>query len=612
MTRLLLSSIGVGLIILTASVGATVADTQTGEDIPLAENETKKLWSLDNDNYVNESAYREQTGENRSAIEAYLNATDWVWTRPPRTPTVWNRHNFAKFTDSFSPSASKSVHPENATLVEGERGWIEDAHATIYRAQPSTRAHINQSTTRHYIRPEGRLFGLIDYRLSLPSDDDNGADGEKVLWELSGHEIAETCVLQGQTVDPDASNPCKPSGARIGTGSGSHTANISYEVRGKRSSTTSLTLAAVIEYSVVKTVKTRHSKSVEECQTIIEDGEERYDCEEETKTWWETTEKIVTDRVVVSDTLEPVTVYDIKAAVQTAHTADGTTSFIIQSQHIWAGATIDGQTEISTPWRFYTARNPDWDSLVEESHDSSTEKESSLRPARVYAFPSSRGLSTNTARNTLHSASNLKRLAGQTRTSPNGTLAPSLDLPVAADSYNSSRSVAVEYQDGEGDVVVDGIVRGVNSPAMTIGGTTDIRETNLTLEVVASNSSHVIVKAVLQEASTGNRIDLRSRSGYIQIGDQKVNTNASGIVLVTIEKQTTIQAEFAPGDWWGDPPGYKSSRARAVTNSDFLTVDSQAELWVRMFVHSLPILVPFYFIDQLPGASAWPPWKPWK
>ncbi|WP_435180962.1 hypothetical protein [Halorussus sp. AFM4] len=610
MNRLLLSS--VGLLILTATVGATITDTQTGDETPLPANETKKLWSLDDDNYVNESAYRAQTGQNQTDIGAYLNVTDWVWSRPPVTAAIWNRNDFASFADSFSPSPTESVYPENAVLVEGDRGWIEDAHATIYRAQPTTRVHLNQSTTRHYIRPEGRLFGLVDYRLNLPAEDDNGADGKKVLWELSDHGITKTCVLQGRTVGPDASSTCGRSGARIGTGSGSHTANISYDVRGTGSFTTSLTFAAVIEYSVVKTVKTRHSGTYEECRTVHVDGESRFDCDQETRTWWETAEKVITDRVVVSDTLDPVTVYDLKAAVQTAKTAEGTTSFIIQTQQLWAGATIDNRAQISTQWRFYTARDPDWDSFIVESNSDPERKESSLRPARVFAFPSSRGMSTNTTGNTPHSASILKRLEGQNRTSPNGTLANSLDLPVAADTYNDSRSVAIEYQNESGEVEADGIVRGVTSGGMEIGGTAEIRQTNLTLDVVASNSSHVTVRAVLQEKNTSDSIDLRSRSGYLFIEGHKVNTNASGIVLVTLEKKTTIQAKFRPGEWWEAQPGYTESQARAVTNSDFLTVDTQAEFWVRVFVYSLPIIVPFYFLDQLPGVSAWPPWKPWK
>ena len=103
----------------------------------LTKNESATLWSRDSDTYTSQAEYRQQYGDNRSSIHYVANGTDITFKRPPATAATWTRNDFEDL-DAGGPDTS--VHPPHADLEDDV--FIEDAHATIFAVQPSTRGHL--------------------------------------------------------------------------------------------------------------------------------------------------------------------------------------------------------------------------------------------------------------------------------------------------------------------------------------------------------------------------------------------------------------------------------------------------------------------------------------
>jgi len=122
------------------------------EDNGLTENESATLWSRDADNYISQETHRQRYGENRSAIHQVANgrtSRSNARLRPRR------RGPGNDFEDLDAGGAETSVHPSHADLEDGI--FIEDAHATIFAVQPSTRGHLESGETPLYIAPNGTM-----------------------------------------------------------------------------------------------------------------------------------------------------------------------------------------------------------------------------------------------------------------------------------------------------------------------------------------------------------------------------------------------------------------------------------------------------------------------
>jgi len=116
----------------------------------LSENESATLWSRDADNYISQEEYRQRYGEDRTSVHQLANGTDITFKRPPATAATWTRNDFE---DLDAGGSDTSVHPPHASLEDGV--FIEDAHATVFAVQPSTRVTSNPGETPLYIAPNG-------------------------------------------------------------------------------------------------------------------------------------------------------------------------------------------------------------------------------------------------------------------------------------------------------------------------------------------------------------------------------------------------------------------------------------------------------------------------
>src|SRR6056297_2672480 len=152
MDRRELSIIMAALCVTSVVTGiVTAAPPRPGtEDNGLTENESATLWSCDSDDYISQEEYQERYGDERTSIHQLANGTDITFKRPPATAATWTRNDFE---DLEAGDSDTSVHPPHASLEDGV--FIEDAHATVFAVQPSTRGHLESGESPLYIAPNG-------------------------------------------------------------------------------------------------------------------------------------------------------------------------------------------------------------------------------------------------------------------------------------------------------------------------------------------------------------------------------------------------------------------------------------------------------------------------
>lgn len=521
----------------------------------LTETEAATLWSRDADTYISQDAYRQRYGEQRTAFQQIANGTDITFKRPPATAATWTRHDFQ---DLPVTDANTSIHPPHATLEDGV--VIADAHATIFAVQPSTRGHLDADTTPLYIAPNGTLRGFVDYRVRVPTGNDTGRTGSN--WSLATHEITEVRL--------------KRDGETVATTTGSHTPAIPYQLAADGSAT--LTLEADIRVRLATT--TRRGRRTQ--------GNVTYRTATRT----------------VSDTLD-VEIYDLSTTLYRATYPNGDAGVAIFQSRPWQGFTLtdDGTARVRGVWRFYTARNTSWETLVKSNRTGRTTVASDAIPVYVHAYPSRIGPRAEPVRRGLV----LIDTWGSERPSPAGTIGANVTVDVVTRPYTPTYGVAVRAETVDRDAVqVAGIVRGVNVTiaAPAAGFERQLRRSTLTVDVLHQNATQATLRLELRDRKTGTPIALaanprrrpigdRARTGYITIGNQRVETNASGVAIVTITQPGIYTARYQPGSWLGHDPAYVPDTA-TVRWHPLATLDGWVAFLVAVGWRLLPFVVMLY------------------
>ena len=547
--------------VLTTSLvtGLAAADPpQSGtETNGLTENESATLWSRDPDTYISQTSYRQRYGENRSAVQQIANGTDVTFTRPPATAATWTRNDFG---DLAAGDADTTIHPPHADLEDGV--FIEDAHATVFAVHPSTRGHLNASHTPLYIAPNGTLRGFVDYRVRVPNE--SATDNTTIEWSLTNNKI-ETVRLRHD-------------GETLGKTDGTHTPAIAYRLNADGNIT--LTLEAEIRVELEKTIRV------------------------DQPTGTNTTTVTRTETRTVSDSID-VEVYDLSVSYYSATYPNGDAGAAVFQSRPWQGYTL---TEAETArvrgvWRFYTARNPDWDTLIRSNRTTNTEIESDALPVYVHAYPSRIGPRAEPVRD----GPDIIDTWGTDRSSSAESLGENINVEVINQSYTTTYGVAVRATEVDRDALqVAGIVRGVNA---SVGGPTvrterSLRQPNLTVEQLNQTKSATTLRIelrdnrtdapiVLNESTREYPIIARPRDGYLSVGDQTVETNASGMALVTIDDPGIYTVRYHPGSWLGHNPAYVSDAA-TVRWHPLSTIEGWFALVFEVGWQLLPFFVMFY------------------
>jgi hypothetical protein len=510
----------------------------------LSENESATLWSRDADSYLGQAQYRQRYDENRTAMHQVANGTDITFTRPPATAATWTRNDFK---DLDAGGSATSVHPPSASLDDGV--FIKDAHATVFAAQPSTRGHLESGDTPLYIAPNGSMYGLVDYRVRVPNST------EATSWVLVESEI-ESVQLRSD-------------GELVAETNGTHTPTIEYQLGEIRS--TELTLEAEIN------VRLQH---------VTPDG-----------VTYENESRTVSDSIAVE-------VYDPVASPYYAEYPNGDAGIAIFQSRPWQGyiLTADGNATVRGVWRFYTARNADWDTLVRSSRAGSDTVESDAIPVYVHAYPSRIGPRAEPVRD----GPTIIDTWGTNRSSPANTIGKNVNIDIIDRPYTTTHGVAVRTGTVDREALrVTGIVRSVNVSIAEPDAESkrQLRGSDLSIEIVQRNQSRATLRIELRDNRTGDPIVLdgsrqrpiggAARSGYITVADRRVETNASGVAVVTLDEPGIYTARYQPGSWLGHDPAYVGDSATTRWHP-LGTVDGWFAFAFEVVWQLVPFLVMFY------------------
>jgi hypothetical protein len=517
----------------------------------LTENESATLWSRDTDDYINQTTYRERYGENRTAVQQVANGTDVTFTRPPATAATWTRNDFQ---DLDAGGSNTSVHPPHANLTDSV--FIENAHATVFAVQPSTRAHLAAGTTPLYIAPNGTLRGFVDYRVRLP---EGNATSE---WSLVDHSV-DTVRLQAD-------------GVPLAEQNGSHTPVLDYQTTRNGSATLSFT--AEIDVRVRQTTRIDHGNTTSVDVTYHADS------------------------VTVSDTLD-VAFYNLSATAHYASYPNGDAGVAVFQSRPWQGFTLPERgARVRGIWRFYTARNPDWDTLVTTNATGRSVVESPALPVGVHAYPSQIGPRVEPVRG----GPELLSTWGGDQATPAGTIGETVSVDVVNQSYQATYGLAARTDSIDRDTLhVTGIVRGVNETIEpTAGADRQLRRSTLSVNVVRQNQTAAVLRVELRDARTDSPIQLadrdrlhliggETRTGAITVNGQRVETNRSGVATVTVDDPGVYTARYQPGSWLSHNPAYVPATATARWHP-LTTIEGWFALLVEVGWQLLPFVVVFY------------------
>ena len=538
------------LIVATLSTATATAATPPRPgttESNLTESEEATLWS----NTPSDS-WPTPDGQ-QTTVHEIATQTDLTFTEPPDTAGRWNRYAHSRFQPG---DTDESIHPKSTEPYSGP--YIKDAHASIFSLTPSTWTYVAPDETRLYTAPEGRLRGAVDYRVDVPQS--KTENGWSHSWELKEHDIEEVRLL----IDSEA----------IETKDGTHHPEFSYALEGRKAE---ITLEARIEATLQETVRPPP-------------GSDR------------TTQRITHRRWVTVWNTYTVDVYELDPTAVSVVSPDGREGISIAQAQPWQGYTLDnaGDTEIRGTWRFFTARGPDWRRLVASNDEGTTPHESHALSVYVHAYPSAMAPRAKPE----HTDPTILRTWGTTHESPAPSLPEHVSAEVMLDSYNETYGMSIRADRIDpGEVTVNGIVHGTETGVrQMLAEPQRIREAELSASVTETTDTGATVLVELEDAETGEPIDLRSRhasvsgrdrSGYIELGEKQVRTNASGQATVQLTSPGAYSARYVPASWIDVYPAYDSN-TDPVRWHPLGTLRGWVELGIRFGVTLLPLAIAYY------------------
>jgi len=522
------------------------------------------LWSGDVDSADSE----ELPDGNHSELAELAMLTDIPFNAPPREVEQWNSGDHGEFPET---SHEVSIHPQNASLRDGR--FVKDAYVETFAVQPSTRAHLSAADQPLYVAPNGSVLATLDYRVRRPVDTET--DQRKSTWAIDSHRITETRLL----VD----------GNTEATRRGTNTPRLEYTSLDSAVGTNhTLTVEADI------TVTLEHNVTV--CVEEDDDG-----CAE-----WNTTITHPTETLSVNTTTA-VTVYDLRVSGFTGRYPDGDHGVVAYKSQPWAGYSLPGGG-VQGVWRFYSARDRDWDELVHRMSANTWRTSSPLQPLQVYAYPSEIGPTTDHGRVEI-----LDTYGDEIEPRP---LPDNVELDAVSSPYTGTFGLAT--RSGLDDPSASNVVgTAVTAYGLVRGTTTNvtadhfvevpINESDLTVTVTNVTDETVTATVRLTDAETGDPIATTDREGVVVLNGERVQTNASGMAVRTLSRSGDgLTARYEPGRWWRHSQGYVGDSDTAYVRGTVLQTLSSV---YRILVPVVTVLVAVYILDRLTGWGIWPPWR---
>ncbi|WP_175416506.1 hypothetical protein [Natrinema versiforme] len=545
---------------LAADSHSSTAVTAGGPDHGVNESRFYLLWSEDTDQEnLSSDDFAANASSSAEFTQRLSRSTDYLFDDPIEDVEQWNRGDFGEYT---AGDAATSVHPESADLEDGR--YIKDAHASIFAVQPSTVLQSGTESTT-YIAPEGEVLATADYRVEVPDDRESGPVREE--WSLEEAEL-DGVDLQaaGQQLDSNIS----------------HRSTLEYS---GLSGDPTLTVAVDISAQL------RHER-----RTCDEYNESADSCDGS----WETELTHPSDQLTVTDSRNTtVNQIDTATGTQTTfETDDEQTGAVVHPSTIWSVIEIDDGTRVRGNWRFYSAGDAGWQTMVSRTETGTTRANSTVRPAQLYAVPMQAEPDVSSgATETVEPPLEIEDAWGSEHAGP--SLAEAIDV-TPVDQYVNSSSVALQSESITADsfdtVTVHGIVRG-QSQTVSLADDGIVRETNLNLTVLEDDYSGVVVEATVTENATGEPVT----TGRVEVGNQSAPLNASGMARLHLEERPSLLVEgtYVAEDWWRTETMYATAEDRAKAPPKYPQFAQLVQLALVTLLWFLPVALAVYGFDYL-------------
>jgi len=522
------------------------------------------LWSGDTDQTGGSA---NTTGSFDHPVERLAASTDIPFNDPPDEVDYWNRQDRR---DLPPTDVNTSIYPSAANRTQGE--FIRDAYVSIFATQPSTWAYLSTDEPRQYVSPVGELLGSADYRLAVP-ENSNTTD-RRIRWGLESHRYNKSTLQVDERV--------------VSQAPGGRTPQFAYSLREYPGRTHTLTLSVQINVTF--------SRHVRQCRGYNED---LYCTNWTNHTTYPTEEISLTDSVTVTE-------YSLAISGQRARYPNGDLGLVVTASAPWRGYSVPGG-DVSGVWRFYTARDQDWDTLTITNASHSRRIHSPVHPLQVYAYPTSLGATASPRRSV-----SVLETDGQNRSMP--SLPDEIRLDVPNESYTTTASIVSRIHSSTDEsiplsaVAGHGLVRGVSAAVNpTAFEETPIHRSNLSIELETTPEGPHTVHARLEDANTGDPIETATRSGTLTVADQHIDTGPDGTATLTVSQaRSDVSARFEPGPWWRIETGYVGDSDVAIAGGTSLSFGRAA---AQLFVPISLFLLAVFLIDRITGWPLWPPWR---
>ncbi|WP_135666730.1 hypothetical protein [Halorhabdus rudnickae] len=548
-------------------------------------------------NLTGNVSFENMSAENKSVfLKAYANAADITYPGfPPFVPT-WNANNWDDFSGSFSSGTDRSF---NADLGVGGGAVIKHAGVSMFNIEESvTLFRSNNPSGRiRYIPEESTIRGTADYRIEVPEGTDRV--GYEESYSLDGSSVSQVCVVAG------SGSSCS-SGSEVGSTGGSKFFEVDYDM-GSRDPD-EIQLVAEFSANIEKTVRDRYQ--------VCHNGSCHYEWSTTTTHQSYSATASETISVEVRDEVRALVDRRVLPNGKVGFDVQFEPASGDVPVAMWSNMSINNSRVLSG-WEFTTWRNTNWDSLrrfnestemsygpdcertfsngsldegdkpgeiVNQDDDSTTFHKDGCWPAhvkrpsvpiRTYGFPVSEPYAYQGeeiyVRHVRHDSPH------GTLSSPEPQLPGAVDVAVVNNSYQPATGVAVVYNGKippnesayessrdypPGEITVDDIEFRTFPPSAPteveeVGDQTEVQETELVASVVDEREDELDVAVHLEEADSGDPIQLPSDDGYIQLNrgefsDEEFRTNSDGNVTVTVPAKYTgnLHFEYVPEDWW--------------------------------------------------------------
>ena len=484
--------------------------------------------------------------EGAGPTEYITRSSDHFYDEPPGAPDSWNGGEVSEFRGT---GATVSLYPSGVNLENGNT--VKDAYVKFFDVSGSTRVLFSPQREVLYVPTNGEVRGFVDYRV----------EGNNI----QNHSVEVELVQTGERA----------------TGVGGF--SIPYEGLSSRGGSPGTSQGTQADVSGTVELKLRA-----EFTTTRVSGKD-----------------LVTDTLIVNDTLEVKpysTTRPPPISIQGRY-PDNDSSLFFLREAPWSSVSLPDGTTVHSNWRFFSARDTDWDRMRFSSARRDGDADQRYIPLRVYAYPTRGGIHVD-------GDADIRNVLGEKHESPTLPDGTSFDLPET--NYTAVQGFDVRYEDDVelGDVELNGVVRGTSTERPSFPSVQRIRATNLTLSVAGRGQDSVEVKVNLTDGE-GRPIETRANEGFVRVeGDEEVETGVDGTAVVEVQTPPsgTVTAEYVPEKWYEAQTPYTSDSATLDAGEGFRLI-AELGMLSQVGVFLLPFLLLVYFTDRMLGLGIWPPWR---